>query len=155
MITSSPVRHLRFWLEHRIEFTPSLAHPDLAFPDSRSSRAACSCGAWASDRSKSRREHARSFDRHVNQARALAKAVPPEYGSLVIVPLRCINAEHAEAVVRECPEKRSQEQQLFVRRETVFIAYRDSDFPCSVAVWAHGEGHATDVYAGRVLRDVT
>ncbi|OPC76857.1 hypothetical protein B4N89_46150 [Embleya scabrispora] len=73
---------------------------------------------------------------------------------LEIVSLRCRNAVHARHVVEDYPPEPDQEWVLFRRDRIVFIAYTDSAVPMAIAVWAHHEGHASDVYAGQVLRDV-
>ncbi|MFE5324979.1 MULTISPECIES: hypothetical protein [unclassified Embleya] len=137
---------------HQIEFTTYPGdHHALGFV---ATRARCSCGTWESNRPWARADHLRAFGRHMGDVQVIAHTVPREYERLAVVPLRCVDAEHAAAVVREWPEPQDAEHGLFRREETIYIAYGDSEFPCSVAVWAHLRGHVSDVYAGRMLRDV-
>ncbi|WP_406277906.1 hypothetical protein [Embleya sp. NBC_00896] len=154
MSTPTDIRDPRVELDgHRIEFTPYPGdHGGVGFVPTR---ATCSCGTWASNRPWAGSDHLKAFGRHLAHIQTVARIVPPAYAHLAIAPLRCVGPEHAEAVVRDWPRERGAEHGLFHRDDMVFIAYRDNEFPCSVAVWAHLHGHATDVYAGRLLRDVT
>ncbi|MYW06323.1 hypothetical protein [Streptomyces sp. SID3343] len=137
---------------HRIEFTPYPGnHDTLGFV---ATKASCSCGTWASNRPWERDDHLRGFARHMGDVQVLAHTIPAEFEGLTVVALRCVDAEHARAVVRDWPAHRDAEHGLFGRDANVFIAYRDSEFPCEVAVWAHLNGHVTDIYAGRLLREV-
>jgi hypothetical protein len=138
---------------HRIEFTAYPGdHDALGFV---ATKAVCSCGTWSSNRPWERADHLRAFARHMGDVQVIAHTVPTEFEAVLVAPLRCVDADHARAVVRDWPERPDAEHGLFRRDENVYIAYRDPEFPCEVAVWAHLHGHVTDVYAGRLLREVS
>lgn len=147
-ITPRPLRWSPAALRHRI---------DAPAPNEEERRhnpsTATACPPVGQSRRQERHAQTRALRRHVSKASTDIMATRT-HQHLEIVSLRCRTAVHARHVVEDYPPDAGQQWMLFRRDRIVFIAYIDRAVPMAIAVWAHHQGHVSDVYAGQVLRDV-